>query len=203
MVLADNPAAAIFSMKSRNAPLDTSPRNLSPSSGRTHLSSACCHPKTVAGLTGLRRRVGRDAIHFAAWARNVIVGAVLARNDSLLLIPSTWMCSRSFLRATLREEQVPNETVRRFLSEQPCKSIQYRPYVGAVGLHGLLRWNTLPVCPMRRDKDGPRFRLIAVAGNDSTRPGTLSPVNEDSVRTTGSDPNPVCEGRPWRDYGAG
>src|SRR5258708_37064711 len=114
-------------MKSRNAPLDTSPRNLSPSSGRTHLSSACCHPKTVAGLTGLRRRVGRDAIHFSAWARNVVVGAVLAKNDSLLLIPSNLICSRSFLQATLCEGQIPNKTGRPFLSGTPGKPIQDRP----------------------------------------------------------------------------
>ena len=34
--------------------------------GRIHLSSACRRPKTVAGLTGLRRRVDSDAIHFSA-----------------------------------------------------------------------------------------------------------------------------------------
>ena len=159
------------------------------------MSSACCHPKTVAGLTGLRRRVGRDAIHFAAWARNVVMGAVLAANDSLLLMPSTSMCSRSFRRATLREEQVPNETVRRFLSGQPGKSIQYRPYVGAVGLHGLLRWNTLPVCPIRRDKDCPRFRLIAVAGKGiTTRPGRLAQTDGDSGSINGNDPVRSIEG---------
>src|SRR5271155_2162303 len=108
MGFADSPAADIFSTSARNAALETSPRNISPRLGRTHFSSACLHAKTVAGLTGLRLRVARDSIHFAAWARNVVEGAVLDANDSFALMPSTSMCSRSFLRATLREEQVPS-----------------------------------------------------------------------------------------------
>src|SRR5713226_6248450 len=124
MLLGESPAATIFSTSSRIAPLDTSDKSRSPKFGSTHLSSACCQPAMVAGLTGLRLRVDRYAIHFAAWARNVLAGAVFVSKYALLFTPSRSMWSRSFRFAVLREGHTPNETTRRFLSSQPGTSIQ-------------------------------------------------------------------------------
>jgi hypothetical protein len=75
-------------------------------------------------LTGLRRLVDRDAIHKAAWARNVVAGAVLELKYSLVLIPSNAISSRSFRLATVREWQTPSETTRRFRVSQPGVSVQ-------------------------------------------------------------------------------
>src|SRR6202171_4377166 len=96
MVCAERPAETIFSISPFNAPFPTSARFMSPRFGNSHLSKACCHPQIVAGFTGLRRRVASDSIHFSAWVRNVVAGAVLVVKDSLLLALKLLRDSRLF-----------------------------------------------------------------------------------------------------------